>query len=184
MLIKNRYKKFIIISTLFMSFLNSSCLATDNTHDIALDLNIAGKAGLATCDSFARDLYQRITRSGGEATYIIYDWRNESRVSGRHAFIVYRDSKGRYWGMDNAHRQPKWLDGKAPSQWVSAFAGDVDSRLVYAHTSVLLAGCYANFDHSQLSAGAEADTQVPDYIPETGQALCVETQSRCLPTLP
>jgi len=167
----NKYCQFIIILSFLGYFGTSISRAADNSHDIALALNISGKAGLNKCDSFARDLFQRINNAGGEATYVVYDWVDENRSSGRHAFIVYRDSKGNYWGMDNVRHNPKWLDGKTPAEWVQNFASGVESRLVYAHTNVWLVGCYADFEHAAQVPTEERSNAIALYMPNTGRTI-------------
>jgi hypothetical protein len=119
--------------------------AHDDSHDIALDLDIPGKGSWITCDRFAKELYQRMTAAGGEAHYIIYDWRNDTvHFAGRHSFVVYRDKEGRYWGADERQTQPRWLSGHTDAEWTELFASDFETVVVYSHCDARLAGQYAD----------------------------------------
>ncbi len=140
---------FLIIIATGLLFIPSLLWSRDSSFDIALDLNIPGKGGWTTCDTFARYLYEQITKAGGEAYYIVYDWKNEDRFSGRHAFVVYRDSKGRFWGTDQRHRQPQWLTGKDPKTWTEWFASPFETQVVYVHTDHRLTGKYADLTKEQ-----------------------------------
>jgi hypothetical protein len=165
----NKFARFIILFSFVTLSPTPRLCAADAAHDIALDLSIPGKSGWTSCDNFARNLYPRITGTGGEATYIVYDWKDESHFCGRHAFIVFRDAQGRYWGMDNRTAKPKWLNGTTPRQWTQYFAGDVDTAVVYSHTNVWLIGCSAGLnDTANISPAAQSDS-IGRVLPETGR---------------
>ena len=123
--------------------------AGDDTFKIARDRTLPGKFGRETCDVFARELYSRLVHAGGEAHYIVYDWQIPGGGSGRHAIVVYRDAKGRYFGMDQSRRQPVWLTGNSANQWVGWFSGPGSTRVVREVTEVSLAGQYADLSRPQ-----------------------------------
>lgn len=94
---------------------------TDDSWNMALALDIPGKNGWTTCEPFATELYNRMTRAGGEAYLIIFDWEDANHIRNSHAMVVYRDAGGRYWGMDQRSPKPVWLGGRNPGQWVKDF---------------------------------------------------------------
>jgi len=126
------------------AMMGTESYAGDDTFKIARDKTIPGKFGHETCDIFAKELYSRLVAAGGEAHYIVYEWDYPGKGSGRHAIVVYRDAQGRYFGMDQTKRQPVWLTGSTPSQWVSWFNGPGDTRVLRSVTEPNLAGQYAD----------------------------------------
>ncbi len=118
--------------------------AGDDSWDIALALDIPGKGGWTTCAPYAKELYSRITRAGGEAYLVVFDWRNEDHMSDRHAMVVYRDSHGRYWGMDQRATKPVWLSGKDPAQWANYFSRAETVKLYAVYTNPANVGQYAD----------------------------------------
>lgn len=95
----------------------------DKGWKIAIGWDISGKNDQMGCLPFAKDLYRRFVKNGIEAHLIIFDWHARSgNRKGRHAYVVYRDGKGRYWGMDNVARMPRWLPGEEAKEWTSHFS--------------------------------------------------------------
>lgn len=122
--------------------------AGDDSWDIALALDLPGKGGWNTCAPFAKELYSRLTRAGGEAYLIVYDWTDDNRFSDRHAMVVYRDAKGRYWGMDQRMSKPIWLSGKNPSDWANFFSRAAQVQVRVAYTNPSNHGQYADLSRS------------------------------------
>lgn len=106
----------------------------DDTWKIAMSSSIPGKMKYNQCSIFAQTLYKEIVKRGGEAHHISYQWRDQDGNADQHAMVVYRDAKGRFWGMDNMARKPRWLSGKNPSQWAQSFSNAPVSK-VSAHSS-------------------------------------------------
>lgn len=118
----------------------------DDGWNIALSLNLAGKNGWTTCEPFSRDLYDRISRAGGEAYIISFDWEDGNHLRGRHNMVVYRDANDRYWGMDQRQSKPVWLNGHCPEEWVRSFCPGVAISVYKTYTNP------ANFgQHADLS---------------------------------
>jgi len=90
----------------------------------ALSLDVPGKGGWTTCYAFAKTLQGRFTQSGTECHLVIYNWTDQFHYSNRHAFVVYRDGAGRYWGMDNRSSKPRWMAGTNPAQWAAFWDQD------------------------------------------------------------
>lgn len=122
--------------------------ASDDSWKIALALDIPGKNGWNTCAPYAKELYSRLTRAGGEAYLIVFDWTDANRLSDRHAIVVYRDAKGRYWGMDNRANKPVWLEGRNPSEWASFFSRTAYTSVYTAYTNPSNYGQYADLSRS------------------------------------
>jgi len=127
----NLYQIFKVVA-LCLVILPAIGSAKDDSHELAMNAHIRGKGRWNTCDMFARDLCQHMACAGTEAHYVVYDWQDDFHGTGRHAFVVYRDSDGRYWGMDNRSVAPKWLSGQDPVEWVASFAGDIAAKFVDA----------------------------------------------------
>lgn len=134
---------------IFCSF-NLAC-GKDDSGVIAREKDIPGKFRVGQCLPYAQELYNRFIRAGGEAHLVVYQWHNLhngvdgqwSSGEGRHAIVVYRDSKGRYYGMDNNTWKPVWLKGQAPGEWAQSFAGmNASTRIVSAKTELALKGRY------------------------------------------
>jgi hypothetical protein len=128
----------------------SGVQAEDGSAYLAKSKDVAGKFQVRECNTFAKDLYKRFARAGGEAYLVVYDWTNlkrdfRSQGSGRHAMVVYRDAKGRYYGVDNATWKPVWLKGSTPSEWAAFFAGmDQQTSVVSSQTVASNKGQYPN----------------------------------------
>lgn len=122
--------------------------AGDDSFDIALALDLPGKGGWNTCAPFAKELYGRITRAGGEAYLIVFDWTDDRRLSDRHAMVVYRDAKGRYWGMDQQARKPVWLSGNTPQEWAWNFSRAARVDIYTAYTNPANKGQYADLNRA------------------------------------
>jgi len=145
----------------------ASSLATvpatrDDGWDLALTPHLAGKGGWTTCYLFARALQWRFTCAGGENHLLIFDWTNPAHAQGRHAFLVYRDAEGRYWGMDNLSAKPRWLPGTTPMEWAVFWAGESTVLRVTDATDRRLAGRTAN---ATLLAGSPLPTATPAVVP-------------------
>jgi hypothetical protein len=118
--------------------------AADDTLAIALDKSLPGKNGLNTCEMFGRELYRRLVGAGGEAYYIVYNWKSMDSGWLCHAFVVCRDARGQYLGMDQNKRMPVLLPGKGPAEWIQWFNGPGEVELVSSFTDQRLAGQYAD----------------------------------------
>ncbi|PAW76609.1 MAG: hypothetical protein B9S32_14620 [Verrucomicrobia bacterium Tous-C9LFEB] len=90
--------------------------------DRAVAEDLPGKYVKGGCLPFARELYIRLNRAGGEVHLITYAWRKSADEAGIHAFVVYRDEDGRYWGMDNERYRPLWMSGTTPQAWGQFFS--------------------------------------------------------------
>jgi len=109
--------------------------------DLALSLDLPGKGGWTTCYTFARTLQSRFLQSGEECHLVIYDWTDRFHYSSRHAFVVYRDAEGRYWGMDNRSTKPRWMAGNNAIEWAAFWDQDKTiSRVVEDVSGPSLAG--------------------------------------------
>ncbi len=119
--------------------------ADDIGWDLALDRSVPGKGGWTTCYQYASGLQQRFTRAGGESHVVIYNWSTpDAGTRGCHAFLVYRDAAGQYWGTDNLSAQPRWLRGTTPPEWASFWDGDKTVRVLADFTDRKLKGRWAN----------------------------------------
>ncbi len=136
----------VLSATLLMS--PARAQASDDSWSIALGQDIPGKNGWATCAPYAKELYSRIARAGGEAYLIVFDWTDKNNISNRHAMVVYRDAKGRYWGMDNRASKPVWLNGNNPSEWVSFFSRKAYTSVYTAYTNPANYGHYADLSRA------------------------------------
>ena len=130
----------ILLSVLAFAAFAPEAKANDPSWDLALSVDVAGKGGWTTCYTFARALQAKFSQAGGESHVVIYDWQDENHFSNRHAFLVYRDQAGRYWGMDNRAGQPRWLSGSTPTQWAQAWDHDKAVSVVADQTNPDLAG--------------------------------------------
>jgi len=109
--------------------------------NLALSLDLPGKGGWTTCYTFAKTLQSRFLQSGGECHLVIYDWTDRFHSSSRHAFVVYRDAEGRYWGMDNRSAKPSWMAGNNAVEWAAFWDQDKTiSRVVEDASGPSLAG--------------------------------------------
>jgi hypothetical protein len=120
--------------------------AADDSLAIATARDIPGKYVSGACAPFAENLYQRILSAGGEAHLVVFDWQCGSGT-GTHAFVVYRDQQGRYWGMDNLQSHPIWLTGSTPKDWAEFFAPRYEVSVKIHRTDMALLGHYADLSH-------------------------------------
>ncbi len=112
----------------------STAPAKDDGWEIASALDVPGKGGWTTCALFARNLEHRFTVAGGEYHVVVYDWTDAVGFGQRHALFVFRDSAGRYWGIDNRHAA-KWLPGTTPAAWVDFWEPDKKTLHLVAEIS-------------------------------------------------
>lgn len=144
----------------------SSALAWDDGRAIAKATNIQGKMQQEQCLPFARDLYERLNAAGGEAYLIIFRWEDMKantfrevrsagvfeKSRGSHAMVVFRDSRGRYYGMDNQSWRPVSLLGRSVPEWVMSFSGQqIHTELVSVSTNPSNRGQYADLSRSSRS---------------------------------
>lgn len=135
-------KKIILVATVCTQLLIPSTLLAGESakanrgqgdpFEIALALDLPGKKGWDTCEPFAIALHDRLTKAQNEATLIYYEWSSAGRVGGRHAFVAYRDSQGRYWGMDQQLEKPKRLFGSSTQQWAESFDPHVTVKVYWS----------------------------------------------------
>ncbi|MEM9446057.1 MAG: hypothetical protein AAGA18_11985 [Verrucomicrobiota bacterium] len=144
--IRNLAVAIITASTFFLNANSASAL--DDAWKIAMKFDIKGKGGFNTCLPFAKDLYNRMTTAGGESHLIIYEWKSRHEGKGRHAVVVYRDSRGDYFAMDNRSRKPKWIGGKDPSSWVQSYEWGKTVQVLSHQTVRGLAGKSAKLNRS------------------------------------
>ncbi len=126
--------------------------AGDDSFAIARDRSIAGKRISGACLPFAQDLYSRLTKAGGEAHLVVFNWRSPAGITGTHAIVVYRDKEGRYWAMDNLQTAPLWLAGSTPAAWASFFAPRYAVEVKGHKMDPALAGQYADRSRSTETA--------------------------------
>ena len=125
---------------LLMGLMSLGILGAESAWETAISTDIQGKGGWFTCLKYSESLYEKMAQNGHEAHFIIYEWKNESRTVGRHAFVVYKDEKGRYYGMDNRLQQPMWLEGKTPEEWVKFFAKGTQNTVICHYGDTKLIG--------------------------------------------
>lgn len=142
-----------------LAFFPGPARADDDTLMIALDKSLPGKNGLYTCEMFARELYRRLTGAGGEAHYIVYNWKSMDAGWLCHAIVVCRDAKGQYLGMDQNKRMPVLLAGTTPAEWIQWFNGPGPVELVSSFTDTRLAGQYADLSRPPGKKRARTDTE-------------------------
>ena len=119
--------------------------ATDIGWDLALDRSIPGKGGWTTCYAYATGLQRKFTQAGGESHVVIYNWSQAgSGIQGCHAFLVYRDAAGNYWGTDALSDHPRWLRGSTPPEWATFWDADKAVQVVADLTDKKLKGRWAN----------------------------------------
>jgi hypothetical protein len=132
--------------------LSAGALAADDSRTIARNAQVAGKFRKDQCLPFARDLYGQMVQAGGEAHLVVYQWNDafaQGQKSGYHAIVVYRDSSGRYFGVDNLTWKPKWLKGSTPSEWAMFFAGfGKQVAVTQSITEPTLRGSVASLDRA------------------------------------
>lgn len=120
-----------------------------SVFDRAVAEDLPGKYAKGACLPFAKELYARFSRSGIEAHLIAYAWNDRMGESGLHAFVVYRDEEGRYWGMDNLRHQPLWLGGNTVLDWSQSFS---------PYTTVTVRAHLSNRTPSRIAFAAAART--------------------------
>ncbi len=94
---------------------------------IAKDWNIPGKNYPDQCQPFADELFRRMDAAGVEAYKVKFSWESYNFTArtrnGAHVMVVFKDVRGRYYGMDNMALQPVWLRGDSAEAWTEFFAG-------------------------------------------------------------
>ena len=95
--------------------------------NIAKALDIPGKFHAGSCQSFSDELFRRLDAAGVEAYKVTFNWESykftaKTRI-GTHMFVVFKDNRGRYYGIDNMARRALWLQGNSPGEWTEFFAG-------------------------------------------------------------
>jgi hypothetical protein len=129
----------------------------DDGWTLAMEFGVKGRGGWTTCYAFARALQERFSLAGGESHLVIYDWVDEAHFSDRHAFLVFRDAAGHYWGIDNRSPKPRWLRGTTPAEWAAFWDGDKTVQVVSDTTNENLRGRTA--DRGRLTHGEMAAAQ-------------------------
>ena len=118
--------------TLLVAFapgFTSPTQASENTNpmEIVKTQNIPGKFHAGECQMFADGLFQRLDAAGIKAYKITFNWESYKFTArtraGTHMFVVFQDSRGRYYGVDNMSRRPVWLQGNSPGEWTEFFVG-------------------------------------------------------------
>ncbi len=112
------------------AFNSGLVLASDGPDDalrIAKASNIPGKNYPDQCQPFADELFRRMDAAGIEAYKVKFSWEsynfNARTRNGAHVLVVFKDVRGRYYGMDNMALQPVWLRGDSAEAWTEFFAG-------------------------------------------------------------
>ena len=94
---------------------------------IAKAQDIPGRMHVGDCQRYADELFRRLDAAGIQAYKVSFDWEsykfNARARTGSHMIVVFKDSRGRYYGMDNMARRPVWLRGNSPAEWTEFFAG-------------------------------------------------------------
>lgn len=126
------------ILVLLLLALSSASYAIEREWRIATNFDIPGKKIRWQCLYFANCLHANLRKEGFQTYIITYDWHSQStHESGRHAYVVYKDRIGRYWGMDNLISQPKWLPGENPAMWTAYFDRKREIRVILVQSSIL-----------------------------------------------
>ena len=128
----NGIKAFVaLLGTLAALWVPSGHAATaDDGWTLAMEFGVKGRGGWTTCYAFARALQERFSLAGGESHLVVYDWTDEAHFSDRHAFLVFRDATGRYWGIDNRAAKPRWLHGTTAPEWAAFWDPEKTTRVV------------------------------------------------------
>lgn len=127
-----------------------NCSAVDDSINIARDNSITGKWVNGACLPYARNLYTRFNQAGGEAHFIVFDWRTHNGRRGTHAIVVFLDGKGRYWGMDNLKKSPVCLGRvNSPEEWAAGFAPGYRTSVKAHSWNTAFLGQYADRKRSQ-----------------------------------
>jgi hypothetical protein len=129
-----------ILTALTLAFVLGLTLQAETAWETAISTDVKGKGGWFTCLNYSKDLHTRMVEKGHEAHFIIYEWKDANRTIGRHAFVVYKDEQGRYYGMDNRLKQPMWLTGENPEQWVNFFSKETANKVVCHYEDTALVG--------------------------------------------
>ena len=120
--------KSAVITILFMVGLlvTSTVQANDLGMKLAKDRSIPGKNQIGECAKYADALFAKMNASGVEAYRVSFDWSHLSGISGgqgAHAVVVFKDARGRYYGVDNMTWKPIWLKGNNSQEWATFIAG-------------------------------------------------------------
>lgn len=115
---------------LVVGLMIASPVRGESAWETAISTDVKGKGGWFTCLNYSKDLFSRLDSKGHEAHLIIYEWKDSNLTVGRHAFVVYKDEKGRFFGMDNRLKQPMWLTGKNADMWVNSFSKETNNKVI------------------------------------------------------
>jgi hypothetical protein len=145
-----------LVAATFFCVMQYRAQAADDSYSIALSLNRSlAHEGWLPAEQYAEKIYDRLTYFEGEAHYLVFDWQDHQGRVGRHACVVFRDSKGQYWAMDNRCAKPIWLASNTVSGWLKELNADKSQyTLVNSQTQEQYRGAYARLDHSLNFAGA------------------------------
>jgi hypothetical protein len=117
----------LILSLALGLLLSANVQAEDMGMKLAKDRSLPGKNQIGECAVYADALFAKMNAAGVEAYRVSFDWTNytssPSSPSGAHAVVVFRDSRGRYYGVDNMTWKPIWLKGSSAQEWTSFIAG-------------------------------------------------------------
>jgi hypothetical protein len=137
----------------------------DDGWTLAMEFGVKGRGGWTTCYAFAQALQERFSLAGGESHLVVYDWTDEAHFSDRHAFLVFRDAAGRYWGIDNRSPKPRWLRGTTPAEWAAFWDADKTVRVVSDMTDANLRGRTADMGrltHGEMVAADGLTSENPN----------------------
>lgn len=99
----------------------------DIGRKLAKDRSLPGKNHPGECAVYADALFAKMNAAGVEAYRVSFDWSDylssPSADQGAHAMVVYKDNRGRFYGVDNMSWKPVWLKGKNSQEWSAFFAG-------------------------------------------------------------
>ncbi|MEI6306572.1 MAG: hypothetical protein WCP33_07100 [Deltaproteobacteria bacterium] len=134
---------------------------------IAKSFDLPGRRHTMECQIFADELFRRLDNAGIKAYKITFNWESYTfyarQRKGAHIYVVFQDSRGRYYGMDNMSTRPVWLQGHGAAEWTEFFAGMdtgtdlshmVASHAVEPNTHVKSAVAGLNTDDSPVRTAA------------------------------
>jgi hypothetical protein len=104
------------------------CLApavrADAVYDFADRFNQVESRSHGHNDMYASGLYQGLIDQGATAYLVTMHWGYNYSRQGQYwgAFVVFRDTEGRYWGKGSLAIHPKLLPAKS-AQWAEFFCG-------------------------------------------------------------
>jgi len=140
------------ICFLFVVLLSTSSLQADGFGmKLAKDRSIPGKNQIGKCATYANALFAKMNAAGVVAYRVSFDWSKLTGLSGEqgaHAVVVFKDSRGRYYGVDNMTWKPIWLKGNNSQEW-STFIAGMDTS---AHVRKTVASKAASFNGKAYAA--------------------------------